>query len=408
MFLLTILQIIKALKLMYLYRLILRSLFIVGLGFVLSACSTFDGEEDEGPAPLVDFEAQQYFKRVWSTSIGDGQGGIFNRLEPMVDGNTIYAAGADGTVKALSLDEGDRQWRTNLDQLLVGGVGVGEKQVYVGASSGEVIALDKASGDEVWRTQVGGEVLAAPQSNDTLVFVQTFDGQLLALAVEDGSRVWSYQTTVPVLTLRGTSRPLLFRNTVIAGFANGRVISFDMDTGKVRWNTRVAVATGDSEIERIIDVDGALLEVNNVIYATSYQGKVAAIDPASGRRLWSYDTSSHVGMSQGFNSVYVAGADGSVTAFETNGRGARWAQTVLARRKLSGSAILGSYVIVGDVEGYLHALSQVDGQIAARTRVDSDGIQADLQTVGDKLVVYGNSGKLAIYQLQDESGRFIF
>lgn len=376
------------------------------LALMVVSCSSTDGEEEQGPAPLIDFTEERVFKKVWSNSVGNGQGGIFNRLTPVVDGDTVYVASAEGEIEAISLVKGKTRWDADVDQLLVGGIGVGDNVLLLGSAAGEVIALDKANGKKLWTTVVGGEVLAPPQTNNQLVFVQTFDGQLLALNIANGERVWSYRNTMPVLTLRGTSTPLLYRDSVLAAFANGRVISFEMDTGAVRWNTRVALAKGDSEIERIIDIDGAMLEDNGIIYVASYQGKVAAIEAASGQRLWANDASSHVGLSQGFGNVYVVGIDGSVTAFEKNGQGARWAQTVLARRKLSGSTTLSSYVIVADVEGYLHALSQVDGHIAARTRADSDGVLVDLQTAGDMLIVYGNSGKLIAYRLPEKPEGF--
>ncbi len=390
-------------KLFNYYWMFCCRLLCCGLAMTLVACSSTDSEEEQGPAPLVDFEEEIKFSKVWSESIGDGQGDIYNRLSPVVDGRMVYVASADGEVEALTVDEGDDVWDAEVDGLIVGGVGVGEKLLLLGTAAGEVIALSKADGKELWRVEVGGEVLAAPQSVDDLVIVQTFDGQLLALKASDGARVWSFRSTVPVLTLRGTSVPMIYRDSVIAAFANGRVLSFELSTGSVRWNTRVALAKGDSEIERIIDIDGAMLEASGVVYAVSYQGSIAAIDAQSGRRIWSNEASSYVGMSTGFDNVYVSGEDGSVTAYEKTGRGARWAQTVLARRKLTGSATLSSYVIVGDVDGYIHALSQVDGHMAARTRVDSDGLQTDLQTIGDMLLVYGNSGKLVAYRLKEKS-----
>ncbi|MFA7552999.1 MAG: outer membrane protein assembly factor BamB [Spongiibacteraceae bacterium] len=384
---------------------VVRATLLSVLTVTLMACSSTDTEDQE-PAPLIDFDQERSFDKVWSRSIGNGQGKNFNRLNPVVSGDMIYVAAANGEVEAVTLAKGKRTWKADVDKLLVGGVGVGDKVVLLGSADGEVIALNKADGEELWRVYVGGEVLAAPQTNDSLVFVQTFDGQMLALNINDGTRVWSYRNTLPVLTLRGTSTPIIYRDAVITGFANGRVIAFDMETGAVRWNTRVAVAKGDSEIQRIIDIDGKLLENSGLIYGVSYQGKITAIDPSSGRAVWSNDASSYTGMAQGFGNVYVAGEDGSVTAFEKNGQGVRWAQTVLARRKLAGLTTLSSYVITADVEGYMHALSQVDGQIAARTRVDSSGVQVDLQTVGDRVMVYTNDGKLALYELEESPRGF--
>ena len=393
---------------MALVKTTMQQFLVLLLAAFLVACSSNDAEEEQGPAPLIDFEAERIFNKEWSTSVGNGQGGIFNRLTPVVDGGIVYVASADGEIVAVNLEDGDELWDADVEGLLVGGVGVGDELLALGSAAGEVIAVSKTDGTELWRVNVGGEVLAAPQMANDLVVVQTFDGQLMALKAASGERVWSFRNTVPVLTLRGTCVPMIYRDSVITGFANGRVMSFELATGAVRWNTRVAVPKGDSEIQRIIDIDAPLLENNGVIYAVSYQGKVAAIDPQSGRLIWANDSSSYAGMSLGFGNIYVAGEDGSVTAFEKNGQGARWAQTVLARRKLTGSATLNSYVVVGDVEGYLHALSQVDGHMVARTKVDSDGLQIDLLQVGDLLLVYSNSGKLAAYKLEEKSSWWRF
>ena len=65
--------------------------------------------------------------------------------------------------------------------------------------------------------------------------------------------MWIYDRDVPVLTLRGTSTPLIYERFAIAGFGNGRVVALDIDNGSVRWEARVAIAQGRSEIDRIVD-----------------------------------------------------------------------------------------------------------------------------------------------------------
>ena len=67
------------------------------------------------------------------------------------------------------------------------------------------------------------------------------------------------------------------------------------------------------------------------------------------------------------------------------------------RRKLSAPATVGSYVVVGDFEGYLHFMSQVDGHFVARARADSDGVRADMIADGDRLYVFGNDGELSCF-----------
>ena len=50
--------------------------------------------------------------------------------------------------------------------------------------------------------------------------------------------------------------------------------------------------------------------------------------------------------------------------------------------------------MVGDYEGYVHFLDRFDGRIAARVRVDSDGLIASPEVVGDLLLFYGRGGTL--------------
>ena len=66
----------------------------------------------------------------------------------------------------------------------------------------------------------------------------------------------------------------------------------------------------------------------------------------------------------------------------------------LLRRQLSAPEVFSSYVAVGDFEGYLHLLSQVDGHFVGRKKIDGDGLQARPLVVGDWIYAYGNSGKL--------------
>lgn len=373
---------------------------------VVSACSSFDDEDELGPAELIDFKEEMEFDRLWSQSVGDGQGKLYNRLRPAHDGKMIVVASADGEVEAFNLKDGDSLWDVDVDAEVSGAISIVGDAVFIGTLTGDVIALNKKNGKQLWKVNVQAEVLAAPAGDGQLVFVQTLDDQLLALNAQTGARVWSYRNTMPVLTLRGTSTPLYMRGVVAAGFANGKVVAFNAENGSVLWDARIAASTGNSEIERIVDIDGDLLMEDGTLYAVSYQGAITAIDPASGSRKWSREASSYVSMGYGFNNVYVANQEGSIIAFANNGQGVRWEQSVLARRQLTGPATLSNFVIVGDFEGYLHAFSQLDGHLVAREKVDSDGLRSRLIVHNDVLYVYSNDGTLAAYRLVKKSKGF--
>lgn len=378
-----------------------RKLSLVLATLMVVACASDPTSRE--PANLTDFDAEKKLKETWSFSLGDGQAEAFHRLTPVIDGEEIFVASSNGKMAALNKSSGKAIWKKSLDLRISGGIGVSGTMLFVGTSDGEVVGLDRLTGGIIWTTPVNSEVLSAPQSDGDVVVAQTYSGEVHGFSAADGKELWRYTSQLPRLTLRGTSTPKIVSGVVMVGFANGRVVAFDIENGAVRWEQRVAVPKGSTEIERLVDVDGRLLvmEDGQTVIATGYQGQVMAIDIGSGRPLWAKETSSYVGATSALGNIYVVAADGSVNALDGNGQGARWTQTVLARRELTEPVAFEGAIGVGDFEGYLHMLAQVDGRLLARTRVDSDGLRAPMTADGDLLYVYGNSGELVAYKLKD-------
>jgi outer membrane protein assembly factor BamB len=366
---------------------------LLALALLAAGCSS-NSKKELPPAELTDFKEEVVLQKQWSRSIGDGQGETYNMLVPAVDGDTLYAADVTGEIVSMNRHSGDVKWKKDLKLPISGAVGVGSGLVMVGTIAGEVVALDASSGEEKWRARVSSEVLAPPASNGDIVVVQTQDDKVFGIDAATGTQRWMYDSTPAVLTLRGTGAPLVTSHLAIAGLSNGKVVALDTQNGVPVWEATVAVPQGRSELERVVDIDGGLLLNGNTLYVTSYQGRMAGLDLESGRVLWQRDASSYAGVAEGFGNVYVALASGTVEGVDERSTTSLWSNDKLARRQLSAPEVFSSYVAVGDMEGYLHLLSQVDGRFVARTRIDSDGLRARPLVVGDTIYVYGNSGKL--------------
>ncbi len=366
---------------------------VLALAVMAVGCSS-NSKKELPPAELPDIQEEVRLDAQWSRSIGDGQGELYNLLTPAADGERLFAASADGEVVAMDRLTGKEFWEVELDLPISGGVGAGYGLVMVGTLKGEVIALDVSNGEEKWRARVTSEVLSAPATNGDVVVVQTQDDRLIAFDASTGEQRWIYENSPAVLTLRGTSSPVMTNRLVMAGLSTGKVLALDASRGIPVWEQRVAVPQGRSELERVVDIDGNLLLSGGTLYVVTYQGKVAAIDIDSGRPLWNRDASSYSGLAQGFGSVYVSQSAGAVEGVDERSNSALWNNDALARRQLSAPEVFSSYVAVGDFEGYLHLLSQVDGHFVGREKIDGDGVRARPLVIGDWIYVYGNSGKL--------------
>ena len=369
---------------------------VTGCGFSDWVRNPFGDDEDpRAPAELLDVVSETTINRNWRINVGNGQGDNYKKLTPVVDGGFVFAASDDGEIIAVNTVNGDLMWQTEVENSITGGVGAGDGIVMIGTEAAELIVFNQSNGEEIWRASVSSEILSQPKTNGDIVVAQTVDGKLIALNREDGMQRWTYETTLPALTLRGTSSPILTsEGTVVAGFSNGILVSVAAEDGVYVWEERVAVPDGQYDIERVIDVDGELLVDGSRILAASYQGNLMAFDIASGQIVWGMEASSYHGMDQGFGNIYYSDDKSHLIALRNNSSDVVWQNEELQYRDLTAPKTISNYVAIADYEGYLHLVSQIDGRIVGRTRIDNDGIRSNLIDDDGKLIVYGNSGSL--------------
>mgnify|MGYP003641575566 FL=1 len=378
--------------------LFLASLLVSGCGPLKNLGSGGNASEKTGPAALVAFEQEVNITKLWSSNTFGEYASINGGIRPVLAAGVIYAADSGGNVVAVDAGTGKQIWKKSLDSPLAGGVGFGGNLLVVADTNGDVFALEAETGEQRWSVRVTSEVLAAPAVNDAVVVVQSHDGKLVGLHASNGERRWQYEIDSPILTLRGTSPPILSDGMLIAGFANGKIVALAADSGSLLWENRLAIPQGRTELERLIDIDGRAVLVDEVIYASSYQGRIGAIAKASGRGIWYQNSSSVHDLAYGLGQVYSVQKDDEVRAIRGNSGQTLWSNDQLSLRKLNSPVTIEAYLAVADAEGYLHLLSQTDGRFVARVKVDSDGVTAPMIADGQKLYVQDNGGGLTAYQ----------
>jgi len=374
--------------------------------FLLASCSWFGGDDDElEPAKLVNISNQIAVKKLWSAKLGGDAEFLRIALRPAGDVDRIYAASRDGNVSAYHPATGKQIWRTRLDLELSAGPGIGERLVVVSAADGDLIALDAASGTEHWRVNIGSESLAQPVIKDNLVIVLTIDNRLQALSVFDGSERWMIEQSTPLLTMRGSSTPVIVGSTVVAGFDNGRLAAVKLSSGEVEWEALLSPPTGRSDLERLSDVDGGLAVVGQDIYASGYQGQLAAIASESGQLLWSREISSFEGVSADWDNVYTVSDGGEIIAISRRTGIELWRNDSLLRREPTLPVSFHGTVVTGDLEGYVHFFSTIGGEPVARLKVGGAAITSEMVVVADRLYVQSDSGSLAAFAVQEARSR---
>lgn len=345
--------------------LLLSVLTPVGL---LSACGS--SEKDYSNAkPLATINTTLKVTPLWAEPTGDVPKNAHAQLPVNIDHGRIYLADKNGGVAVLNAENGDSIWRENIGEALSGGPGVGNKRLFVATREAELIALDKDTGAEKWRQRVSSEMLATPVVVENQVIVQTIDGAIAAYDTDTGTKKWVYTRTTPKLTLRGTSEPLVIGDKVLAGFSDGRLVGLNLSTGELLWEATIATPRGRTDLERLVDIDGLFKTTGDIVYASSFQGRVAALSLSSGSVLWARDMSSYTGLAIGNDQVIVTDAESKVWALDGRTGATLWRQDNLMGRELSTPAVVGKNVVVADFAGFVHWLSSDDGQFVARNNL---------------------------------------
>lgn len=377
---------------------------MLAVGALVAGCSIFGGDDDvaEPPTPIQEFTASVALKRVLNAKVGDSGERLRLALRPSGDGLRLFAANAKGEVLAWDADTGKRSWGAKVGHSLSAGPGVGDGIVVVAGTDGVITALNATDGSKVWERDITGEVLAPPVVGGARVFLRTVDGRLLALDANSGVELWFVEQPVPALTQRGVAEPVIVNELVIAGFDNGRIVAADLLTGEVAWELPLGIPAGRTDIERMVDADGAIAAAGNDLYLTGFQARTAAVAAESGQPLWARDMSSYAGVGIDYGRVYITLDNDRLVALGRANGAQEWSSDDLLRRKLTAPIIFGEYVVVGDFEGYLHLFSARTGILAGRVRVSEDAIISRPYVMGNTLYVQTVGGRLAGYQVRTD------
>jgi len=388
---------------MIMVRLALVSLVLVlaGCGAMNKLSSQFVGvDNSEPPTPLAEIAQRINIIEVWSKNVGKGYESLYLKLTPAIYDNHVYIADSNGELSAIDVTSGKAIWRVDTDHPVTGGPGAGAGLILLGTSEGEVLAYSADQGKFLWKSRVSSEVLAAPQADDNIVVVRSIDGKIFGLNGETGSRLWIYDRTVPALTLRGTSAPIIQSGLVITGFDGGKLVALDLRTGKLLWETEIAQASGRSELDRMVDIDSEPIIREGVIYVATFQGNIAAVDLQTGQLQWSRDIPSYAGLGLDPRHVYLTDDESNIWALERFSGSSVWKQESLKSRAATAPASIGNYVVIGDLEGYLHWLDSETGEFVARHQFTKNRIIAPPVAYQDIIYAYSSNGTLGAFTYQ--------
>lgn len=348
------------------------------------------------PNPLPKLTQAKTLVPVFSTSVASTDAADPLRLRLDADNSVVFAIDPKGEVSAFKGKQ--RLWQKKVSKdNLSSGVEAAEGLVVVGNQKGQLFALDQQTGEQKWTAQLTGALLAPSLIHAGRVISVSNDGTVYAHEIATGAQVWTYNLPNVQFSLRGMAAPVALdaRNVLIAS-SNAYIYALDALSGVPKLQRRVAVSDGRSDIQRLVDIDGEPVVAGQFVVTTSYQGQVTVLDLASQQVVWSEDASSIQRPEVVGNGVFVAQTDGKIKAFEITSGQPLWENDQLLNRKLSNPVMLGTDLVVGDLDGVLHLIDPRTGQITGRSK--TSGEVRSLRVIDNQLYVSTRKGALSIWQ----------
>jgi len=256
---------------------------------------------------------------MWSfpvTTDGEKIGPFF--ATPLVEGRVVNIGGYDseGTLWALSLDDGTEQSAVLTNSPIVEGPASVDGGLVVGNNAGEVYLVDPETQEKRLLLKTDESIWATPRVDEASgrVYVASMDHYLYAVDLAGGDTLWTFKAPGALV---GT--PALSDGVVYFGSLNNVFYAVDAETGDERWH-----------FETEDWVWGGPLVDEDVVFFGDLSGKVYALNAIDGSQIWAFDAEGGVRATPLLmgDLLYVGTREGKIYGIQAADGTQKWAQSV--------------------------------------------------------------------------------
>jgi len=352
-------------------------------------------------------------QKIWSSGIGQGaRKNLPLTAQPVVAGQSIFALDTDSKLSSYDTATGKRRWSVDVanpeerGSVISGGIAYDNGLVYIASGYNEILAADAQTGEIKWRSPLPSPSRAAPTVAGGRVYVTTLSNNFLALDAATGAVLWDFTGLGQNTGLIGAASPAVAGDMVIPAFSSGEIYALRAGNGSVAWSDTLAGTTRLGGISALSDIRGLPVVVDNVVYAISYGGRMAAIDLVTGARIWVKDISGSKTPWVAGKRIFVISADNQIIALDKAGGAVLWVSQ-LARFQnpqnsegpivWNGPVLAGGRLLAFSSDGRAAEISPEAGTLVREWRTGKN-VMIPPVLAGETLYILSNDGELTAYR----------
>jgi len=357
-------------------------------GFIPDFVTKYFEEEDKGYSDLPNYTPGSKVDLIWEVEFSSKFKGTYSFLDIFKFNDKIFIPTYDKKIYVVSSESGavEKSIDTKLD--IFSGLVVDSELIYFGSKQDTVSAIKRSDNTILWQRIMSSEVMSISKVVNNMIYVRTNDSNISAIDVNTGKFLWINSQLSANLSIRGSSEPIISDNKVYSGFEDGRIAAYNALNGDIIWQSQLSGIKAETLIDRLNDIDGSMIVDKGVLYAISYQGSIAALDSFSGQILWSRKASSIDGLSASYDNIFYTDDDGILWCLEKYSGRPVWKQDSFKKRLIGTPIILNDFILVSDIENYIHIINADDGSISGRiylkSQMQSIYVESDFMFVLDK------------------------
>lgn len=284
---------------------------------------------------------------------------LAHRMTPVLYNDWLIQGNGIDNISAYDQKTGELQWKLLIPGGVEGGAAIEKDMVYFGANDGVFYAVHANTGKIKWTSPVGAQALAAPSIADEKIFFLTGNNVVQAIKKTDGSKLWNYnRQTSSYFSVRSAATPLVIKNTLYVGTADGYLVALNALNGSLLWERQL------NTNKKFKDVDATPIIDGEKLYISSFDGSLYCLDLVSGKTIWKFDEGGYLPPTIIGQVLYYPTTTRKLVALDKTNGNEMWKM-----ENLTGVAtqprLWRQWLTIGESEGKIKLIEPKTGKLAA-------------------------------------------